>query len=355
MGMKQSNAALRSRFAAAGFTLVELLVVIAIIGILVALLLPAVNSAREAARKAQCKNNLRQIGTAIDSYESAKKAYPPAKLGCNNWAAGNSPPGGGVGSTTARDYASPKCQKFENSGFVEILPFMEERPLFDSQDKPIRAWWTGAVSGSDDWTTSVKNKNFVKTSVKAYRCPSDPTPQTIMYAPISAEIPIALGSYAFSAGSMGPGNHTPQPGTGGYECNRHLVYQTNGMFMSYNVIKKKKVTDGLNSTIFVGEVTSADGGTAAVPTPSNIWTYATRLNNSMRVTSYPLNWPAGVGGQDECTSDGYLETGNFGSYHPDGGHFVYGDVHVAFVADNINSKVYQAISTRNYREVVTAQ
>src|SRR5262245_43797851 len=92
-----------------GFTLVELLVVIAIIGILIALLLPAVQAAREASRRSQCKNNLRQIGLALHSYHSARKALPP---------------GSGYQQAT-----------FIPNWMTSVLPYMEERVLWEQFDK----------------------------------------------------------------------------------------------------------------------------------------------------------------------------------------------------------------------------
>src|SRR5690242_7162307 len=102
-----------------GFTLVELLVVIAIIGVLVALLLPAVQAAREAARRSSCTNNLKQLGLAIVNYESAKKVFPAGRHGCDlayNPSSGKKNTCGCSTDGTKEDGAS---------AFVEMLPFME--------------------------------------------------------------------------------------------------------------------------------------------------------------------------------------------------------------------------------------
>src|SRR5947207_3175804 len=101
-----------------GFTLVELLVVIAIIGILVALLLPAIQSAREAARRSQCVNNLKQWGLAALNHESALKAFPPGASGCYHKTDPNCP-------------CTDDKQCHRASGFVMMLPYMEETALYN--------------------------------------------------------------------------------------------------------------------------------------------------------------------------------------------------------------------------------
>ena len=115
-----------------GFTLVELLVVIAIIGILVGLLLPAVQAAREAARRMQCSNNMKQIGLAMHNYHDTVKAFPCFAQ----------QPGGGVTGTGAnqlwRGY----------SGFTMILPYIEQGPLYNqiqTQSSNFFAYWDGGV------------------------------------------------------------------------------------------------------------------------------------------------------------------------------------------------------------------
>jgi prepilin-type N-terminal cleavage/methylation domain-containing protein len=109
------------------FTLVELLVVIAIIGILVALLLPAVQAAREAARRSQCVNNMKQISLAILGYEHSYKKFPAARKGCD----GINPPYPGIDCPSKISSAGYELAYHGASALVYILPYIEQQSLFD--------------------------------------------------------------------------------------------------------------------------------------------------------------------------------------------------------------------------------
>ena len=130
-----------------GFTLVELLVVIAIIGILIALLLPAVQAAREAARRSQCANNFKQVGVAMHNYHSAHKCFP-------------------VGM-----YAiplTPNPSEFYFGWGVYLLPFMEQRELYDDID--FSAMW----SYFDEHTGARRNRTISNTKITGFLCPAIP-------------------------------------------------------------------------------------------------------------------------------------------------------------------------------------
>jgi len=120
-----------------GFTLVELLVVIAIIGILIALLLPAVQAAREAARRSQCTNNMKQVGLALQNYHDTYKSFPPGVI----WGMGCM--GVGVSGDTGQDVcpasASPP-PAFHHTWNAMVLPFLEQKPLYDTINFKAAAW-----------------------------------------------------------------------------------------------------------------------------------------------------------------------------------------------------------------------
>ena len=298
------------------FTLVELLVVIAIIGVLVALLLPAVQAAREAARRSQCVNNLKQIQQAYNTYHDAKKRYPPAIVGCRAYNPG------------ANSYPNQVCQagsELNNNdkrgycGFVLLLPYVEEQSLYDIFDKrPTSGPWHTDTA----WMSIPGNLQLVGTEIAVYKCPSDAVPFKTQVAGYTWGI--AEGSYATNGGTLGPKS--------GVSPN-FVKSNNDGTSRQASPIKAKEVTDGLSKTIFVGEVWERDKR-------SNTWSSGSRWSSTWRVTESPIN----TADNDPSTpTDG---AGGFGSYHTGGAHFSFGDGHVSFLPDIIDLKIYQALSTR---------
>jgi len=296
-----------------GFTLVELLVVIAIIGVLVALLLPAVQAAREAARRMQCANNLKQITLALGAYENAIGAYPPGRMGYDSVSGVN------------------VAQQVGTTAFVMILPQMDQQSLYDLFDFNDGVWVT-AQPGYTWLAATSSNREAIHQRPACYVCPSDdsePFSQrtndpTLTHHHLTNWA--ATGSYATVAGSLGAGN------SGG-----DYKYGNNGVFFYRTPMKIGDITDGVSKTLFVGEVVESDTSLG-----SNMWTKSVREKDCHRSTSNPLNtWP----GEPDALSDG--SNGAFASRHPGGANFGFGDGHVEFLEENLSIFVYQALSTRS--------
>jgi prepilin-type N-terminal cleavage/methylation domain-containing protein/prepilin-type processing-associated H-X9-DG protein len=305
------------------FTLVELLVVIAIIGILIALLLPAVQAAREAARRSQCTNNLKQIGIAMANYEGSFKVFPPGRMGsdCSDYS--GYPPLRPDGER-AYDYQRPGT-----SGFGMLLPFLEQQSVYDEI-----GWQCGAVAPANcglgpstaNWRDCIPNvAQVLLRRPDVFVCPSTKD------EPFRGEY--ATGCYALCSGSIGPSQ-----GIG----TNVKVFNT-GMFVYVRVFNVARCSDGLSNTFFVGEV--IDSHTAA---GSNQWLIAGRHTNSLRTTDNPLNTPPGTGILYGSNN------GAFGSLHPGGGNFLFGDGHVSFISETIDLLTYRALSTREGSEATPA-
>ena len=314
-----------------GFTLVELLVVIAIIGVLVALLLPAVQAAREAARRSQCVSNLKQIGIAISTYVDANKKLPPGRSGCD-------------GAVTTNGPCHALAPRTGLGTFALILPFIEEQALFDlKQDTPdtMQPWHTTSTT----WASNPNNLRFVAQVVSLYRCPSDPTPRAETSAilewnpPIPGDKLVGLTGYSCNWG-------TSQSNSGANKSGN------NGLFSYRKVYKLREITDGLAHTLIVGEAQVRPAPHIEFLGSNNPWSLGGR-GVTMRSTEVAMNAPY-ESWFILSASTGYREDRGFGSHHAGGAHFVFGDGHVSFLEETIDLATYRALSTRAGGEMVTA-
>jgi len=303
-----------------GFTLVELLVVIAIIGVLVALLLPAVQAAREAARRSQCVNNLKQFGLAIHNFHDTYNVIPANAFQARP---SNSP-------TPAAEW------RYANfSGWVILMPYLEQQAVHDSFNIFV------------DYGNSA---NVSQETIAAYFCPSRRAPER---EPGGRP----RGDYAFCGGGE------MRDGTRSHIHADLSSTHSNGMFVMPrlepgNRIWNKpgqltfaQVTDGLSNTFAVGEKRveqffDANGDpldNAALGNmdgPHYRWGWY-----SSRNTTSPMNGPL-VGSWDNYDA-------NFGSKHPGGCNFLFGDGAVRFIPETVNFEVYNLLAARNDGKPVT--
>ncbi len=315
------------------FTLVELLVVIAIIGILIALLLPAVQAAREAARRIQCANNLRQIGIALTAYESAHGVFPPGRLGCDH-------------NGRVQPYCPTTAQapyQSAASGFVLLLPHLEQGNLQDQMELDGVGIWNeqGGWQGTP-WLNRPAVLKSVETSIAVMRCPSDSAAPNADGTPFIQGVDLnpAVGSYAFVMGTRGVS----------YGVGATVKYENDGVFLYARSFSSAAVRDGLSNTMFVGEVID---GYRDDYNQRSYWTFAARHESSMRNTENPLNIEAQLGSADIINTP--LANGAFNSRHPGGAHFLFGDGHVSFLNEQVNMTTYRALSTRAGGEVISTE
>lgn len=239
--MTNSSSHLKARFRR-GFTLVELLVVIAIIGILVGLLLPAVQSAREAARRMSCSNNFRQIGLAIHNYHSAHRRLPPQMTG-----------------TMVRGNPSSTDHNFMNlSIFVPLLPFMEQPALWDKIKYPNTELVGTETQRTPPWpamgpATWREDYRPWQVEIPTLRCPSDP----------GANVPsFGRTNYAACLGdsvvAMDCGPISIDTTTGAFLQTSSMARESRascrGFFVPHKPQRFRDVLDGLSNTIALGEI-----------------------------------------------------------------------------------------------------
>ncbi len=302
------------------FTLVELLVVIAIIGVLVALLLPAVQAAREAARKTQCSNNLKQIALGVLNYENQFGVFPV-----------NIPQDNCQGD-------DPDMVPSGVSWMVRILPLVEQGTLYETMN-------LDGPASSGRGILNPQNRDVIAKPIPLYLCPSDSRDEDdavqidVWHYPKDYKIPLATTNYA---GVIGPHDPNNASSFGGLPyCNNLCatmskgILECTGTFWRHNYLVPVTVTsfeDGTSKTIIVGEI---------VPRYDvfRVWAIS---NSALAFTHAPINYV------DRSAVGTWLALDNMGfhSLHPGGANFAWADGRVSFLNDEIDLAVYRGLSTR---------
>ncbi|WP_435016202.1 DUF1559 domain-containing protein [Tundrisphaera sp. TA3] len=327
--------------------------VIAIIAVLIALLLPAVQAAREAARRAQCVNNLKQLGLAAANYESTSNSYPMGNV--------------------ARNMKDNCATNFAHSAFNFMLPYLEQSAAGASYNfsRPYNSVVQFTASGS---------------KVASMLCPSD----SIAAVAPSGYIVTTQTSYSMSRGqheniwyNWSPSGTLPDPkGLYADTCN---YGGGDGMFMPNSVVKVADVTDGTSNTFLFGETSRfrdepstsvfnfgnvtgcfngpnwettrvwpgdmrPTSGAFVIPRPNAPPDKTGTLINALAGLSLPPDWA------EEPYATQFQELGQWGfrSNHPGGVNFCFADGSVKFINNTVNIKTYRALGTRSGGEIISA-
>ena len=308
---------MKAKFSKPGFTLVELLVVIAIIGILIGMLLPAVQMVREAARRMKCSNDIRQIGLGLMNYEDSHGHFPAGWDTKNNtrlWE-----PGWGWSA--------------------QILPQLEAQNLYNEID----------------FKLSIRARNHeavVRTALPVYLCPSDFVDTVVNLDEQNVKGHDHSGDQGENDDHVSSGFHDP-PTLDGYaefwagRSNYSGVFGNieiegnefagPGSFWANSQVRLAEFFDGLSNTFIVGERKNDFGYVSWVGFVAHLDEPAARIVGS---ADHPPNHP-----------DGHFE--DFRSYHPGGINVVLGDGSAHFLTDDIDAEVFQALATRDAGEVVS--
>lgn len=319
-----------------GFTLVELLVVIAIIGVLVALLLPAVQSAREAARRSTCINNFKQTALALQNYHASKGKFPV----------------GAMYTVWMDDPGIPSGTQSGMQGIswtAYILPYMEQEQIFNQIDDPTLFVALGTWEAGGNLVSS-------------YLCPSNPdqdgwtdhvtgrgrggVPEQDLRVTNIAGV---MGYYPF-----GPEDDYPRSLDRGSFRSFQQKAQGNGIFYNLSENSFRTITDGSSNTKMLGETTGHRGLDAAGNEVHIEFTWVTRTVQSVdEGINGPFTIPGGrdpsllMGVSGQNRHEELTDQFGFSSFHPGGAHFARADGSVEFVSEDIDQEALEICASRN--------
>lgn len=333
------------------FTLIELLVVIAIIAVLIALLLPAVQQARESARRSTCKNNLKQLGLAIQNYADTNKQFPIS-----------------VFETGSSGVAQTWWENEKGSHLVGILPYVDQAPLWKQIDFKNPAADPAGRPRIDD--QPISGKKFRNMLIPGYICPTDPNPNIsdggdrmkTNYAGSMGNqrmdthpgVPCSLGAAAiYGPGAPNaPGNLFGNGGAG--HGNTYNPADISGVFSRVNwAAKFGQISDGTSQVILMGEIVPNCGDHSR-----NGWYH---FNAPWIATTAPINYPikcvyeqgwsdpvgSASGPATNCNHwQNWSTSQGFKSRHKGGAHFVFCDGSTRWLSENVTYRLYQQLGDR---------
>lgn len=365
------------RWQRGGFTLIELLVVIAIIAVLASLILPAVQNAREAARRTQCTNNMKQIQLACFNYESSYKVFPPGYVvEMQDPNSGSTNPNPGSGGSTPPGQGGQRTPVFNPTLVLNIVANEQTAIQSTLNNAPVeyridtweylQQWsWMSMILGEiDEGTISINfnqlqsqastdpsgqtiypNWDMARRAVGTYVCPSaalnDSRPEGLGYTSyrgnvgyFDTSVAANIANYVFQ-GTFAGGN-----GGGGPS-----MVTGNGMFYANSAVRIADIRDGGAQTILLGETLYgfwSDGQSCCAKTPNP--------NQPLfdEVRSVQIVGGGGGGGGNQSAGYGF----SWGSWHKDLMVTAFADGHVSQISKNVDRSVFEAASTRNGQERV---